>query len=350
MTKRLMLSAIVSFAATIGRADWESKIRHGLPVSFCVHVTDGNGESISNATCFAYSRRYGKATTETKALTDIQGYARLTAYASFGDVTFNTEARGYYRDYGRHCAIMPNLNGRELTAALKDAAEQGKWIPCKNVFEVTLKKRGNPFALFSRQVNIPIEPVENQKIWINLEEMSITNTMPELDSGLFLEGTVSYSTAPSEMYSITADYSVSLEVLGIKGGFAFAPADTFSEYRFPLNAPNDGYTNVLEISESMSKNRITSAKNFSENALLKKQLNDGKNIFALITRVVFDIVGRKERQQRAVLRIKYFLFPAQMGSDLEFKEIRKSTYRSYIERGLIDSEGRLVHEATSPRF
>ena len=350
MTKRLLLFTIVSFATTIGRADWESKIRHGLPVSFCVHVTDENGENISNATCFAYSRQYGKATTETKALTDIQGYAKITAYASFGDVTFNTEARGYYRDYGRHCAFMPNLNGKELTAALKDAAEQGKWIPYKNVFEVTLKKRGNPFALFSRKVDIPIEPVENQKIWINLEEMSITNIAPELDSGLFLEGTVSYSLAPSEKYSITADYSVSLEVFGIKGGFAFAPVDTFSEYRFPINAPKDGYTNVLEISESISKNRITSANNFSGNALLKTQLKEGKNIFALITRVVFDIVGRKGGPQRAVLRIKYFLFPAQMGNDLEFNEIRESTYRYYVERGMIDAEGRLAHEATSPLF
>ena len=270
---------------------------------------------------------FGKDAVAKEVVTDEQGNARLSGFVNLNPVLMRFSATGFYGDSGREFNFLPNSKRGDAEDLLQKVAEQGFWSTPESPIEISLKRKGHARKLVSRKISFPMRKFSGKEKWLDLETGAITNTLPSHFLEKYIRIEVEWNGERSE-FPTNVIYSAKLRGALPGSKFVMSSVDAFSEYKYPLRLPKEGYQDLLEIFESASNGQTVASNSIRDGivAILKIDMEDGL-LSCVLIRSAF-VFG-------STFYLNYVLFPPLMDDRIEFEPVSESRYEFEKSKGNI---------------
>jgi len=232
-TKALIVSLqIVATFAAVAQNDLNQVPKYPM-WQVTLQVADETGASVSNATAYVtyYVPRAPLAPSQgarKSGLTDLQGLFSATESSS-GLIGYGAEKEGYYPSTGMEYEFQKK--------------EGDKWTPWNPIFQILLKKIGNPIPMYAKSVNLGV-PVQGKPIGFDL---MIGDWVEPFGKGSTADLVFELQTdkKSDRDFDSTLTITFSNPSDGIQTFIASEPIGEGSALRSPHEAPVDGYESKL---------------------------------------------------------------------------------------------------------
>ena len=290
-------------------------VRDGALARITFHVTDSQGNSVSNAEAkihFSLSNRQGL---DVIGRTDTHGFFVAEGLCS-GEIYYRFTKDDHFETRHKHILLSRNSDFVHI--------KEGRWQPWNPTIEVILKEVRNPVSLYVKSAEYKIP--KGEIVGFDCSKGDLTAPHGQgIYSDFFILFSCSSSIHNNRCFTNSLLFSA-----GVNGGFIRLPKDGTSQFKSLYEAPEEGYQEKMVFSfkrgiEGAIEERLGAGGGAEDYLVFRSRVEKdetGKIVESRYGKIYAFRYGETEESRVGYLRLLYYFNPNNNDRNLEYDKAK----------------------------